>query len=115
MRIFLSKNQLVKQSSSLKFAGKSQDYKLLIKFNLSFMVVFSALISYLLAPKVKEFDWAAMGLFFLGGLLVTGSANSINQIVEKDTDAMMKRTANRPVASGRMSVQEAWTFAIVAG
>src|SRR6201991_5053076 len=105
----------MKQPSSLKFAGKLQDYKLLIKFNLSFMVVFSALISYLLAPKVKQFDWASIGLFFLGGLLVTGSANTINQIVEKDTDAMMKRTANRPVASGRMTVQEAWTFAVVAG
>src|SRR6202045_2787614 len=105
----------MKQESSLKFAGKLQDYKLLIKFNLSFMVVFSALISYLLAPKVKEYDWVAMGLFFIGGMLVTGSANTINQIVEKDTDAMMKRTANRPVASGRMSVQEAWTFAVVAG
>ena len=107
--------ETVKQPSSLKFAGKLQDYKLLIKFNLSFMVVFSALISYLLAPKVKEYDWAAMGLFFLGGLLVTGSANTINQIVEKDTDALMKRTANRPVASGRMSVQEATTFAVLAG
>src|SRR6201994_1193182 len=102
-------------NSSLKFAGKLQDYRLLIKFNLSFMVVFSALISYLLAPKVKEFDWAAIGLFFLGGMLVTGSANTINQIVEKDTDALMKRTANRPVASGRMSTQEAWTFAVLAG
>lgn len=105
----------MKQSSSLKFAGKLQDYKLLIKFNLSFMVVFSALISYLLAPKVKEFDWVAIILFFLGGMLVTGSANTINQIVEKDTDALMKRTANRPVAAGRMSTREAWTFAVVAG
>jgi protoheme IX farnesyltransferase len=105
----------MKQSSSLKFAGKLQDYKLLIKFNLSFMVVFSALISYLLAPKVKEYDWVAIILFFLGGMLVTGSANTINQIVEKDTDALMKRTANRPVASGRMSTREAWTFAVVAG
>jgi heme o synthase len=105
----------VKQPSSLKFAGKLQDYKLLIKFNLSFMVVFSAVISYLLAPKVKEYDWAAIGLFFIGGMLVTGSANAINQIVEKDTDALMKRTAGRPVASGRMSVEEAWTFAVVAG
>ena len=102
-------------SSSFKISGKLQDYKLLIKFNLSFMVVFSALISYLLAPKVKEFDWASILLFFLGGMLVTGSANTINQVVEKDTDAMMKRTANRPVAAGRMSVQEGWTFAIVAG
>jgi heme o synthase len=105
----------MKQPSSLKFAGKLQDYKLLIKFNLSFMVVFSALISYLLAPKVKEYDWGAMGLFFLGGMLVTGSANAINQIVEKDTDAMMKRTAGRPVAAGRMSPEEAWSFAVLAG
>src|SRR4030088_1057157 len=101
--------------SSLTFAGKLQDYKLLIKFNLSFMVGFSALISYLLAPKVKEYDWASIMLFFLGGMLVTRSANTINQIVEKDADALMNRTANRPVASGRMSTGEAWTFAVLAG
>jgi protoheme IX farnesyltransferase len=105
----------VKQSSSLKFASKLQDYKLLIKFTLSFMVVFSALVSYLLAPKVKVYDVKAILLFFLGGMLVTGSANAINQVVEKDTDALMKRTAGRPIASGRMSVQEGWTFAVVAG
>src|SRR5450432_4435867 len=54
-------------------------------------------------------------LFFVGGMLVTGSANTINQIVEKDTDALMKRTANRPVASGRMGTDEAWAFAIITG
>jgi protoheme IX farnesyltransferase len=102
-------------SSSFKLSGKLQDYKLLIKFNLSFMVVFSALISYLLAPKVKEYDLVSILLFFLGGMLVTGSANTINQVVEKDTDAVMKRTANRPVASGRMSTGEAWGFAVIAG
>src|ERR1700733_12951338 len=105
----------MKPSSSFKIAGKLQDYKLLIKFNLSFMVVFSAVISYLLAPKVTEYNWKSIMLFFVGGMLVTGSANAINQVVEKDTDAMMKRTANRPIASGRMSEREAWTFAIVAG
>ena len=46
-------------------------------------------------------------------MLITGSANAINQTVEKDTDALMKRTASRPVAAGRMSVNEAWTFAII--
>src|SRR6185436_3125564 len=39
----------------------------------------------------------------------------INQVVEKDTDAMMKRTSKRPIASGRMSVQEGWAFAILTG
>ena len=103
----------VKQQSSLNIAGKVRDYMMLIKFSLSFMVVFSAVISYLLAPKVVEFDWLHIILLFIGGLLVTGSANGVNQIVEKDTDAMMARTAKRPVAAGRMQPAEAWAFVII--
>lgn len=103
----------VKQQSSFNIAGKVKDYMMLIKFSLSFMVVFSAVISYLLAPKVVEFDWLHIILLFIGGLLVTGSANGVNQIVEKDTDAMMARTAKRPVAAGRMQPAEAWAFVII--
>ncbi|BAV09788.1 heme o synthase [Filimonas lacunae] len=95
--------------------SKLQDYKQLIKFTLSFTVVFSCVICYLLAPKVVEYDWIQIILLFVAGMLVTGSANAINQAVEKDTDAVMKRTADRPVASGRMSVKEAYTFALIAG
>jgi len=105
--------EIVKQQSSLIIAGKVRDYMLLIKFSLSFMVVFSAVISYLLAPAVVQYNWGYIILLFVGGMLVTGSANAVNQAVEKDTDAMMKRTAKRPVAAGRMSLTEAWTFAIV--
>ena len=94
--------------------GKIEDYKQLIKFTLSFTVVFSSVIAYMLAPNVVEYDFGSILLLFLGGLLVTGSANAINQITEKDTDAVMKRTGNRPVASGRMSVQEATAFAFIA-
>jgi len=54
-------------------------------------------------------------LLFLAGMLITGSANAINQAVEKDTDAMMKRTSKRPVANGNMSQNEAYTFALIAG
>jgi heme o synthase len=95
--------------------NKIKDYVQLIKLSLSIMVVFSSVISYLLAPKVVEYDWVMIVLLFAGGMLVTGSANAINQVVEKDTDAMMKRTATRPVAAGRMNVQEGWGFAIVTG
>ncbi len=95
--------------------GKLRDYMQLTKPSLSIMVVFSSVISYLLAPKVVEFDVLMIALLFIGGFLVTGSANAINQTVEKDTDAMMKRTASRPVASGRMSATEGWGFAIITG
>ena len=105
----------VNQSGSFRLAAKLKDYMLLVKFNLSFMVVFSAVVSYLLAPLVTVFDLKAILLLFVGGMLVTGSANAINQALEKDTDAIMKRTAGRPVASGRMTVAEAMSFAIICG
>src|SRR6478736_6241626 len=95
--------------------SKLKDYAQLIKPSLSIMVVFSSVISYLLAPKVVEYDWKMIALLFIAGLLVTGSANAINQVVEKDTDAMMKRTAKRPVAAGRMTEREGWAFAVVTG
>ena len=95
--------------------NKLRDYSQLIKPSLNIMVVFSSVISYLLAPKVVEYDWKMIVLLFVAGLLVTGSANAINQVVEKDTDAMMKRTAKRPVAAGRMGEAEGWAFAIIIG
>ncbi|HEX2535764.1 MAG TPA: heme o synthase, partial [Chitinophagaceae bacterium] len=94
--------------------GKIRDYLQLTKPSLSIMVVFSSVIAYLLAPRVHS-DWTMILLLFLGGYLVTGSANAINQSVEKETDAMMRRTGSRPVASGRMSQQEAYIFAALCG
>lgn len=93
--------------------SKLKDYYLLMKFTLSFTVVFSSVVCYLLVPGLT-FDIISVLLLFVGGMLVTGAANAINQIVEKDTDALMKRTASRPLASGRMSVDEASTFAVIA-
>src|SRR5215210_4465051 len=95
--------------------NKLKDYLQLTKPSLSIMVVFSSVICYLLAPKIVEYDLVMILLLFTGGFLVTGSANAINMAVEKDTDAVMKRTAKRPVASGRMKVSEALTFAIITG
>jgi protoheme IX farnesyltransferase len=94
---------------------KIRDYLQLMKPSLSIMVVFSSVISYLLAPKVVETDWRMVGLLFVAGMLITGSANAINQVVEKDTDAQMKRTGKRPIASGRMAPNEGWAFAILTG
>ncbi|MEK7227250.1 MAG: heme o synthase, partial [Bacteroidota bacterium] len=96
---------------------KIKDYLLLIKPSLSIMVVFSSIISFLLTQGSDSYVniWKMIGLLFAGGMLVTGSANAINQVVEKDTDAQMKRTAKRPIASGRMSVTEGWAFAIITG
>jgi len=86
-----------------------------MKFTLSFTVVFTCVICYQIAPNVKSFDWFLILMLTFAGLCITGSANAINQAVEKDTDAQMKRTATRPVAAGRMSQQTAYIFAVVSG
>lgn len=96
---------------------KVKDYLQLIKLSLSIMVVFSSVMAFVLTPAFRNYEdkWRWVLLFFAGGMLVTGSANAINQVVERDTDARMKRTATRPVAAGRMSVTEGWAFAIISG
>lgn len=104
----------IPHSVSFSVASKVRDYFILIKFTLSFLVVFSCVVSYLLAPNVS-YDLLSIILLFISGMLITGSANAINQTVEKDTDILMKRTAGRPVAAGRMTVTEGWIFSIVTG
>lgn len=105
-------------STSLTLAEKAKDYFQLVKFTLSFTVVFSCVICYLLAPDITIGNahtlWMVLVLF-TAGMLITGSANAINQTVEKDTDALMKRTSTRPIASGRMTVNQGYIFAIITG
>jgi protoheme IX farnesyltransferase len=111
-------NDTIANSNSFALASKVKDYFQLIKFTLTFMVVFSTVVSFLIAPNEAYFVRSkiiSVLLLFIGGMLVTGSANAINQVLEKDTDAMMLRTAKRPIASGRMSTQEGTIFAIVTG
>lgn len=86
-----------------------------MKFTLSFTVVFTCVICYQLAPNINGFDWFSILLLTFAGLCITGSANAINQSVEKDTDAQMKRTRNRPVAAGRLTQKQAYTFAFITG
>ncbi len=107
-------NAVVGQREPSLLMRKFRDYYLLTKFTLSFTVVFSCVVCYLVAPAIS-FSWPSVLLLFVAGMLITGSANAINQVIEKDTDALMKRTAKRPVASGRMSADEGWTFAVVTG
>lgn len=94
--------------------ARLRDYSQLLKPNLSGMVVFSSVVGYLLAPGVG-FDWISVIVLFIGGMAVTGGANTLNQILERDIDALMHRTRNRPLPEGRMSVAEALIIALGAG
>jgi protoheme IX farnesyltransferase len=87
------------------------DFKQLTKVGLSLSVVFSSVAGYLLA--VETINYFILFLLAIGGFFMVGASNAFNQIIEKDTDAIMKRTQNRPLPTGRMSVNVALTIAVL--
>lgn len=97
-------------SKKVSFSAIFSDFKQLTKVGLSLSVVFSSLAGYLLA--VEKIQVSILILLAIGGYLMVGASNAFNQIIEKDTDALMKRTMNRPLPTGRMHVSMAMVIAV---
>lgn len=95
--------------------SKLSDYAKFTKLRLSFIVVLSAALSYALGCKqlTGEMNWGGLGWLVLGGFLVTGASNGFNQIIERELDKLMPRTANRPMPTGRMSVTEGMVVGLI--
>ncbi len=92
---------------------KIKDYQLLTKLNLSLLVVTSSVVGYLIVPSIA-FSFSNTLYLFLGGILVTFAANASNELLERDTDLLMKRTKDRPLPAERMSNTEAIVFIVLA-
>ena len=80
------------------------------KFRLSLLVVLSALSGYLF---VDGQDPVVICYLIFGGALVTAASNGANQIWEKDLDKLMKRTSQRPIPTGQLSVKTAYVIVIL--
>ena len=90
------------------------DFKEITKAGLAVSVVFSSIVGYLLGFSDKHpFSVITLILLAIGGYCMVGASNIFNQVIEKDLDAKMDRTKNRPVPSGRMSVNNALTLGFV--
>ncbi len=96
----------VNTTIGLSLGQKFADYSMLVKVRLSALVVFSAVMAYLIAAG-GSIAWLEVLLLGIGGFLITGAANTMNQVLERESDQLMKRTENRPLATGRMNVSEA--------
>lgn len=102
-------NNNIKVANTTPFklvSQKVRDFGELVKFKLSLTVVYSAVMAYLIAAQ-GSVDWFSVLILSVGGFCVAGAANALNQVLERDFDKLMKRTANRPLATGRMTVSEA--------
>lgn len=89
-----------------------KDFSKLIKTRLTFLVVFSASISFIIGakhdpnPEASLYStqmWINWLKLVVGGFLVTSAANCFNEVIEKDLDKLMKRTMDRPMPAGRMT------------
>jgi len=81
------------------------------KFRLSISVLFSSVAGYLLGATT--IDFFVLLLLCVGGYAMVGASNVFNQIVERDLDALMDRTKNRPLPAGTISVRAAFVLACV--
>lgn len=93
--------------------AKIKDYSEFLKLRLASLVVLSSVICYALATD--EFSLYTTAALVLGGTLLTGASNGFNEIIERDLDALMDRTKNRPLPAATMSVTEAWIIALLFG
>lgn len=103
-------NQINNSSSNLSTIFT--DFKEITKAGLAISVVFSSLCGYLLG--IYEFNsqtLTTLVLLAIGGYCMVGASNAYNQIIEKDLDALMDRTKNRPIPSGRMTPKKAFIIA----
>ena len=87
------------------------DFKEITKARLALSVVFSSIAGYFLGAD--QIEWTAILLLAFGGYCMVGASNAYNQVIEKDLDALMNRTRNRPIPSGRMSSSTALTIAVI--
>ena len=103
----------LKSVSNLSIADRFKAYIALMKLRLSSLVVMSAFFGYLLAGgTIYSVDFVFL---IIGGILITGSANGFNQIIEIKTDELMLRTQTRPLPSGILSKIEAFIFCFIVG
>ncbi|WP_199137006.1 heme o synthase [Pedobacter sp. ASV12] len=98
------------------------DFSKLIKFRLTFLVVFSASVTFLIGSKIQvdrailpQIDWNNWLILIVGGFLVTGAANCFNEIIEKDLDKLMSRTKDRPMPAGRMTTGQGLVLGLIMG
>jgi protoheme IX farnesyltransferase len=94
--------------------SKTTAYLELLKPRLSMLVAFSCAFGYGLATR-GQMDWKVLVILTLAGFLLSGASVTVNQVIERDFDALMERTKSRPLPTNRVTVSEALIFAGLCG
>jgi protoheme IX farnesyltransferase len=99
-------------ATDLQKTGLLDDVMELVKARLSLLVLLTTLVGFLIAWR-GPMDWVLLTATLLGTALCAGGAAALNQWMERDIDARMKRTRERPLPGGRMSPRDALLFGLL--
>ena len=100
--------------NSLSIKSIYTDFKAITKAGLAISVVFSSIAGFLLGvADFQALQWVVLLKLAVGGYCMVGASNAYNQVIEKDLDALMDRTKNRPVPAGRMAPNVALVIASI--
>ncbi|MBO6659243.1 MAG: protoheme IX farnesyltransferase [Roseivirga sp.] len=95
----------------MSVSQKIRSFVELMKMRLSLLVAFSSAFGYTLAMGGRV-DWLQLAALFVGGWLISGASCTVNQVLEKDYDKLMKRTQTRPLPTERLNNSESLWFAL---
>ena len=99
-----TKQTLSSTPNSISIKSIYTDFKAITKAGLAISVVFSSIAGFLLGVSdFHSLHWIILLKLAVGGYCMVGASNAYNQVIEKDLDALMDRTKNRPVPAGRMA------------
>ncbi len=101
------------QAESLKRQTVAHDVAMLFKLRLTLLVIISAVLGYFMGNNTT--DWGVVLALCVGGLLLTGGSNGMNQVLEREWDKLMHRTQNRPLPAGRMQVRDGLIISMISG
>jgi protoheme IX farnesyltransferase len=102
----------LEQTANFSFKNIFNDFKEITKAGLAISVLFSSIAGYLLGfDEEHPFSWSILAILTIGGYCMVGASNAFNQVIEKDLDALMDRTKNRPIPAKRMSPNKALIIA----
>jgi protoheme IX farnesyltransferase len=99
--------------NTISFKAIYFDFKAITKAGLAVSVVFSSIAGFLLGvTDLASLSVVVLLKLIIGGYCMVGASNAFNQVIEKDLDALMDRTKNRPIPSGRMESNIALIIAV---
>ena len=105
--------RLAAEARPIRWLAVLADYWTLTKPEVNFLIVITTLAGFYLGSPSAPFGFLLLLNTLVGTLLVASGTGTLNQYIERNFDAQMRRTARRPLPAGRINPSRALWFGIL--